>query len=110
MSSLSTHVLDTAHGRPASGVAVALVGDGGEVLFTGETDADGRCKGLPDLVPGRYRLIFGVAAYFASLDIALPDPPFLDVIAIDFGIAEAGGHYHVPLLVSPFGYSSYRGS
>ncbi len=110
MSSLTTHVLDTAHGCPASQVAVTLSGESGEVLFTGKTDADGRCKGLPTLAPGRYRLTFAVAAYFAGLGMVLPDPPFLDVIAIDFGIAEADGHYHVPLLVSPFGYSTYRGS
>jgi 5-hydroxyisourate hydrolase len=110
MSSLSTHVLDTAHGCPASGVAITLSGEGDEVLFTGETDADGRCRGLPELHPGRYRLTFAVAAYFAGIGIALPDPPFLDVIGIDFGIAEGSAHYHVPLLVSPFGYSTYRGS
>ena len=110
MSSLSTHVLDTAHGYPARHVAITLSGEGSEVLFTGETDADGRCKGLPELAPGRYRLTFAVAAYFMRLGLVLPDPPFLDVIGIDFGIAEGSTHYHVPLLVSPFGYSTYRGS
>ena len=110
MSSLSTHVLDTAHGRPAAGVALTLTTAAGEALFAGVTDADGRCPGLPLLAPGRYRLSFGVAAYFAGCGVALPDPPFLDVVAIDFGIAEGAAHYHVPLLVSPYGYSTYRGS
>ena len=107
MSSLSTHVLDTAHGRPAAGVAVTLSGAAG-MLFAGTTDADGRLA-LPAVAPGRYRLSFAVADYFRSAGVALPDPPFLDVVGIDFGIA-GGGHTHVPLLVAPFGYSTYRGS
>lgn len=109
--SLSTHVLDTTHGTPAAGVAVVLTRDG-ETLFEGVTDADGRCaamRGL-DLPRGVYRLSFAVAAYFQAKGATLPDPPFLDHVAIDFGLAEAGAHYHVPLLVSPFGYSTYRGS
>jgi 5-hydroxyisourate hydrolase len=109
MTSLSTHVLDTAHGRPAAGVVLQLTDADGAPLFSGVTDSDGRCPGLPRLGPGRYRLSFAVAAYFRGAGVTLPDPPFLDVIAVDFGIAEAG-HYHVPLLVSPFGYSTYRGS
>lgn len=110
MTTLSTHVLDTAHGTPATGVALSLLTPSGDVLFTGSTNADGRCPGLPPLAPGRYRLTFAVAAYFRARGVSLPDPPFLDVIAIDFGIADAPGHYHVPLLVSPFSYSTYRGS
>ncbi|SDA31098.1 hydroxyisourate hydrolase [Sphingomonas sp. NFR15] len=109
MTSLSTHVLDTAHGRPAAGVALRLLGAGGGVLFTGETNADGRCPGLPAVDAGRYRLEFATAAYFRGQGVTLADPPFLDVITIDFGVA-AGGHYHVPLLVSPYSYSTYRGS
>lgn len=109
MSGLSTHILDTAHGCPAAGVAVNLYA-GGDLLFGGETDADGRCRDLPALVPGRYRLEFAVAAYFRGKGIVLPDPPFLDIVSIAFGVAEADGHYHVPLLVSPFSYSTYRGS
>jgi 5-hydroxyisourate hydrolase len=109
MSSLSTHVLDTAHGRPAAGVSLRLSTAAGNVLFASETNADGRCPGLPALAPGRYRIAFEVAVYFRALGIDLPDPPFLDVVAIDFGIADEG-HYHVPLLVSPFAYSTYRGS
>jgi 5-hydroxyisourate hydrolase len=108
--SLSTHVLDTAHGRPAYGVTLVLSSDG-KLLFSGRTDGDGRCPNLRDvtLPPGQYRLTFAVADYFRGEGMALPDPPFLDHIAIDFGIADEG-HYHVPLLVSPFGYSTYRGS
>jgi 5-hydroxyisourate hydrolase len=108
--SLSTHVLDTAHGRPAFGVTIVL-SRGGSVLFSGTTNADGRCPDLRDLTlaPGHYRLTFAVADYFRGQGVGLPDPPFLDDIAIDFGIADEG-HYHVPLLVSPFGYSTYRGS
>ncbi|HEX8239529.1 MAG TPA: hydroxyisourate hydrolase [Allosphingosinicella sp.] len=111
MSTLSTHVLDTMHGRPAAGMMVALSGPNGEIA-RGTTNDDGRCPGLTpaDLPPGRYALSFSVADYFRGLGVALPDPPFLDRVSVDFGIAADGGHYHVPLLVSPFGYSTYRGS
>jgi 5-hydroxyisourate hydrolase len=109
MTSLSTHVLDTTHGRPAAGIAVRLITAEGAPLFEGITNADGRCAALPTLATGRYRLVFAVAAYFRTAGVTLPDPPFLDMVAIDFGIAD-DGHYHVPLLVSPFGYSTYRGS
>jgi 5-hydroxyisourate hydrolase len=108
MTSLSTHVLDTAHGRPAVGVAVTLADAAGGVLFAGATNADGRCA-LPAVAPGRYRLDFAVAAYFRAAGVALPDPPFLDVVRLDFGVASEG-HYHVPLLVAPFAFSTYRGS
>lgn len=109
MTSLSTHVLDTTHGRPAAEIAVRLTTADGAPLFEGITNADGRCPALPALMVGRYRLVFAVAAYFRAAGVTLPDPPFLDMVAIDFGIAD-DGHYHVPLLVSPFGYSTYRGS
>lgn len=111
MNTLSTHVLDTMHGRPAAGVAVTLGGRHGEIA-RGTTNEDGRCPDLlhDALPPGRYRLTFAVAAYFRAAGVALPDPPFLDEVAVDFGIATDGGHYHVPLLVSPYGYSTYRGS
>jgi 5-hydroxyisourate hydrolase len=108
MISLSTHVLDTAHGRPAAGVTLRLLA-GDETLFSGMTNEDGRCPGIPPIDPGRYSLLFAVAAYFRAAGVDLPDPPFLDIIAIDFGVSE-DGHYHVPLLVSPYGYSTYRGS
>jgi 5-hydroxyisourate hydrolase len=109
MSSLSTHVLDTTNGCPAQGVGVRLLADG-EVLFKGLTDTDGRCRGLPPLKPGAYRLEFAVGDYFIQTGVKLPEPPFLDVVPIEFGIAEVEAHYHVPLLVSPYGYSTYRGS
>lgn len=109
--SLSTHVLDTAAGVPAAGVALVLE-RGGLTLFAGETDADGRCPALRDVltIEGRYTLLFAVAPYFRARGILLPDPPFLDTVAIGFGIADPHAHYHVPLLVSPFAYSTYHGS
>lgn len=109
MISLSTHILDTTHGCPAAGVALQLSTVAGGLLFAGKTDADGRCPELPALEPGCYRLTFWIAAYFRERGVALSDPPFLDAVSIDFGVAD-GGHYHVPLLASPFGYSTYRGS
>ena len=109
MSSLSTHVLDTTHGCPAEGVEVTLL-SGVDILYEGVTDADGRCRDLPPLPPGAYRIEFAVARYFRAKGVALPDPPFLDLVPILFGVADADAHYHVPLLVSPYGYSTYRGS
>jgi 5-hydroxyisourate hydrolase len=108
--SLSTHVLDTTHGKPAAGVKIRLL-HGPLPLFEGVTDSDGRCPGLRELSlhKGTYRLEFSVADYFRRAGIDLPDPPFIDVVNIDFGMG-VDGHYHVPLLVSPFGYSTYRGS
>lgn len=117
MSTLSTHVLDLVAGGPAEGVAVTLW-RGETLLFAGATNGDGRCPEIAavgQLEPGIYRLEFAVAAYFRDRGVTLSDPPFLGVVPIAFGIAEPaedgkGGHYHVPLLVSPFGYSTYRGS
>ncbi|WP_141226353.1 hydroxyisourate hydrolase, partial [Photobacterium sanguinicancri] len=78
----------------------------------GASNEDGRCPDLGTILQGTglYSLTFAVAAYFRSKGVTLPDPPFLDSVTIDFGIAEDGAHYHVPLLVSPFAYSTYRGS
>jgi 5-hydroxyisourate hydrolase len=113
MSGLTTHVLDTANGRPAAGVAVRLL-RGGQVLVSVVTNSDGRCDAPlltgEALKAGVYRLEFEVGAYFRALAVALPDPPFLDTVALEFGIAEPARGCHVPLLVSPFGYSTYRGS
>ena len=111
MTSLSTHVLDTMHGRPAAGLEVVLTGPNGEIRRA-STNADGRCPDLArnSLEPGLYALRFAVADYFRGQGVALPDPPFLGDVTVEFGIAADGGHYHVPLLVSPFAYSTYRGS
>lgn len=118
MGHLSTHVLDTMNGCPAAGMRVALQRlDGAQVvtLKTLELNADGRNEGgalldAQSMEVGRYRLVFSVAPYFRALGVKLPEPAFLDEVLLDFGIADAGGHYHVPLLVSPWAYSTYRGS
>jgi 5-hydroxyisourate hydrolase len=115
---LSTHVLDTMHGCPAAGMAVAFYTTRGAdaVLVKRFTlDADGRSPGGPlvegaSLKKGTYRLVFDVAGYFKARGVALPDPSFLDQVSLDFGVADPGQHYHVPLLVSPWSYSTYRGS
>ena len=118
MAGLTTHVLDLTHGKPAQGLLVELrAADGdspGPVLAEARTNADGRCDG-PLLTPeafktGRYELAFHVADYFRSQGVDLPDPPFLDVVTIAFGVSDPSAHHHVPLLVSPYGYSTYRGS
>jgi 5-hydroxyisourate hydrolase len=112
MGRLTTHVLDTAIGCPAAGVRVVLRRNGA-VVAEGVTNADGRMdKPLLDgaaFQGGRYELAFHVGDYFRARGVALADPPFLDVIPLRFSIAE-DAHYHVPLLVSPYGYSTYRGS
>lgn len=113
MNSLTTHLLDTTLGRPAAGVALRLM-QGGETLVSACTNADGRCDSpLMDgeaIRPGAYRLEFDLGAYYRGLGVVLPDPAFLETVAIEFGIADTGAHCHLPLLVSPFGYSIYRGS
>ncbi len=119
---LTTHVLDTANGRPAAGIRIELFrlldADGDDLtrdrLITTETNADGRCD-QPLLTgaafsPGAYELVFHVADYFRGVGTALPTPAFLDAVPIRFGVAAGGEHYHVPLLISPYGYSTYRGS
>jgi 5-hydroxyisourate hydrolase len=114
---LTTHVLDTAHGRPAAGMTVTLyrrAGDGFEPIKAVTTNGDGRVDGPllagDALRPGRYRLTFAVGAYFRQSGAALAEPAFLEDVVVDFGIADASAHYHVPLLVSPWSYSTYRGS
>lgn len=116
---LTTHVLDTANGRPAAEMQIELwhIGSGTNertLIKTVRTNADGRVD-APLLagelfVVGVYELVFDVGAYFASTHTHTPDPPFLDRVPIRFGIADATTHYHVPLLVSPWAYSTYRGS
>jgi 5-hydroxyisourate hydrolase len=115
---LSTHVLDTMHGTPAAGMQVVLhrVERGSAVLLQEFVlNSDGRPpQGMliahSDLQVGCYRLVFAVAAYFKALGVALPEPQFLGDVTLDFGVAYPDQHYHVPLLVSPWSYSTYRGS
>ncbi|MDP9354618.1 MAG: hydroxyisourate hydrolase [Chloroflexota bacterium] len=116
---LTTHVLDTVHGRPAVGMTIELwrlSPDSEErtLVVTTRTGPDGRTSNPllagDDLHPGVYELVFDVAAYFAALGVSTPLPPFLDRVPIRFGIADADAHYHVPLLASPWSYSTYRGS
>jgi 5-hydroxyisourate hydrolase len=117
MGKLTTHVLDTAHGGPAAGMAVRLYrldAEGPQWLRSVTLNADGRVDG-PLLEgaafrAGRYRLVFEVAGYFRGLGQVLPQPAFLDEVPLDFGVADEGSHYHVPLLASPWAYSTYRGS
>lgn len=118
MGRLTTHVLDTAHGRPAGGVRIDLArldADGRAALLTTvTTNAEGRTD-APLLAgeafaAGRYELTFHVGAYFAAMGARLPDPAFLERVPVRFAIADAAAHYHVPLLVSPWSYATYRGS
>lgn len=115
---LSTHVLDTMHGKPAGGMAVELYttsGGAATLVKRFVLNADGRNPDGPlfdnaSLQKGTYRLVFDVAGYFRDRGVDLPDPPFLDRVSLDFGIAHVDQHYHVPLLVSAWSYSTYRGS
>lgn len=116
MGRLTTHVLDTARGRPAAGMKVelsALKGESWRKLKSVLTNAEGRTDEpllAGALATGQYRLVFDVAAYFRSQGMKLAEPPFLDRVPLRFGIAEPEGHYHVPLLCSPWSYATYRGS
>jgi 5-hydroxyisourate hydrolase len=117
MGRLSTHVLDTVTGKPAAGMKVELaVLEGGKwtALKTVHTNADGRTDEPlmtgAAMRTGEFKLVFHVAAYFRGKGVDLPDPPFLDRVPIRFGIADAAGHYHVPLLCTPWSYGTYRGS
>lgn len=117
MGRLTTHVLDLASGVPAAGMAVELASlEAGmrRPLVRLSTDRDGRCEGAllegDRFTAGVWLLEFHVAAYYRSRGMTLADPPFLDVVAIRFGVADPAQHYHVPLLVTPWSYSTYRGS
>lgn len=117
MARLSTHVLDLVHGRPAAGMRIELFRmDGGrrELVRSVQTNQDGR-TGEPllsgeALPTGIFELVFHTAEYFRAAGTALADPPFLDEVTIRFGIDPSAGSYHVPLLLTPYGYSTYRGS
>lgn len=115
-SGLTTHVLDTARGKPAQGVKVELhkvQGEGREKLAQAVTNADGRTDAplieRGQLQAGTYELTFNVAAYYQGFP-SVSDPPFLDVVTLRFTVAVSGAHYHVPLVMTPWSYSTYRGS
>ena len=117
MARLSTHVLDTSTGKPAAGLAIELFSWQAGIRYPVKseiTNTDGRTDepliAGDSIETGEYELVFAVAKYFRAHGVSLPSPPFLDQVVIRFGIAEAHGNYHVPLLVSPYGYSTYRGS
>lgn len=117
MGKLSTHVLDTAHGCPGAGIRVELYAvDAGArtLLAQGVTNADGRCAAPllegDSMRPGQYELVFYAGDYYAARGVALAAPRFLDRIVLAFGIADAGQNYHVPLAMTPWSYSTYRGS
>ena len=115
---LSTHVLDTMHGTPAAGMVVELYATQGEqaqllkcfVLNQDGRNPPGQVLDQSELKVGTYRLVFDVAGYFKARSVQLPQPPFLNKVPLDFGVADLNSHYHVPLLVSPWSYSTYRGS
>ncbi|WP_163574247.1 hydroxyisourate hydrolase [Halomonas faecis] len=117
MGYLTTHVLDTAQGRPGKGIRIEvhrLEGERRTRLKEVVTNDDGRCDG-PILeggafTVGEYELVFHAGDYLRAEGIEAPEPRFLDVIPLRFGVADADAHYHVPLLLSPYGYSTYRGS
>jgi len=114
---LTTHVLDTANGKPGEGIKIEfseLDGENYKLLKTVTTNADGR-NAEPLLTPenmkaGKYQLVFYIGEYFAKLGTVLPNPPFLEKAVIQFGMADATAHYHVPILASPWSYTTYRGS
>lgn len=114
---LTTHVLDTQSGKPAPGVRItfeAPQGEGWRVVKTVATNADGRTDqpllAGEAMAVGRYRIVFHVGEYFARLGVPLADPPFLDRVPVEFAISDARANYHVPLLVTPWSYATYRGS
>jgi 5-hydroxyisourate hydrolase len=105
MAHVSTHVLDTAHGRPASGIRVRLYDEQHHLLHDAATNPDGRIGDPVEVPIGVYDLVFAVGEYFGAQGI-----PFLGDVIVRFGIEDSGASYHVPLLVSPYGYTTYRGS
>lgn len=117
MGKLSTHVLDITAGKPGAGVKLALyaVGPAGRTLLkTDVTNADGRCAAPllegDTMKAGKYELVFSAGDYFATQGVELPEPRFIDEVTLAFGVASAEQNYHVPLVVSPWAYSTYRGS
>lgn len=118
MARLTTHILDTAQGRPAANVRIQLfqlLADGGRMLLADlHSNPDGRTDepllAGDAIALGQYELLFHMGDYFTLHHVGLADPPFLDQVPVRFAIAETGGHYHVPLLASPWAYSTYRGS
>ena len=117
MGKLSTHVLDTTQGKPGAGVEVELYsihGAARTLLTRATTNADGRCAAPllegEQMQPGLYELVFAAGDYFAAQGVELPTPRFVDRVTIAFGIAHADQNYHVPLVVTPWSYSTYRGS
>jgi len=117
MGKLSTHVLDTTQGKPGAGVAIALYAVDGAartLLKEAVTNADGRCDAPllegSSLRVGQYELVFGAGDYFAAQGVSLPSPRFVDRVTLAFGVADASQNYHVPLVVTPWSYSTYRGS
>jgi 5-hydroxyisourate hydrolase len=115
---LSTHVLDTMHGCPAAGMQVSLFTTQGEIATRVKSfilnhdgrNPDGMLYDHASLRKGTYRLVFDVAGYFKAKGVDLPEPHFLNKVSLDFGVAHEDQHYHVPLLASPWSYSTYRGS
>jgi len=116
MGALSTHVLDTSAGRPAAGMRVELFRAGPDhtLLVTARTNANGRVDQPllqgDEFRRGQYEIVFHAGEYFATQGLNLTEPPFLDVVTIRFGVADPGQNYHLPLLLSPWSYSTYRGS
>lgn len=117
MGKLDTHVLDISSGKPAANVSIKLyqiTASGRFLLRSAVTNADGRCDApllaAHEMQAGQYELVFGAGDYFAAQGIHMPVPRFIDFVTLAFGIADAGSDYHVPLLMSPWSYSTYRGS
>ena len=116
MGKLTTHILDTTHGKPAGGVAVRLFSIGSEriLLKSDTTNSDGRLDSPllddNDMALGTYEIEFDIGEHFRKLNVPMDEPPFVDEVVLRFGIGHVDQHYHVPLLASPWSYSTYRGS